>query len=161
MAARPGYGQPDPRNPFANPPQQQYAPRREYDAESDMSDQYGRSESTTHLAANYDQNSPYDSYSGVWIHSVVVIIFLSPCSSPPHWIVLGEPRIRQIHVSLTFIVRQVAPTLMASIAVTHPHPLSSLARAMALGLWAPVTHIPLGPQTSKSPSPTKRSRTFS
>lgn len=73
MAARPGYGQPDPRNPFANPPQQQYAPRREYDAESDMSDQYGRSESTTHLAANYDQNSPYDSYSGVWILSVVVI----------------------------------------------------------------------------------------
>lgn len=91
---------------------------------------------------------------------------LSSCSSrhvprrciEPYW---GEPRIILIPASLTVIMQQVAPTLMASIAVSHPHPLSSLARAMALALWVPVTHIPLGPQTNKSPSPTKRLRTSS
>ncbi|KAI0306588.1 1-3-beta-glucan synthase [Multifurca ochricompacta] len=73
MAARPGYEQPDPRNPFANPPQpqqypQQYQQRgRDYDAESDISDQYGsRNESTAHLTGGspyYDHSGQYDSYN--------------------------------------------------------------------------------------------------
>jgi 1,3-beta-glucan synthase len=67
MAARPGYEQPDPRNPFAIPQQQsQFAqpyqqPRRDYDAESDMSDQYAsRNGSTARLTGT----SPYYDHSG-------------------------------------------------------------------------------------------------
>lgn len=63
MAARLGYAQPDPRNPFANPPMPQQYPqqyqqrRRDYDAESDISDPYGsRNTSTTHLTANSAYN---------------------------------------------------------------------------------------------------------
>ena len=69
MAARPGYAQPDPRYPFTNPPIPQQFPqqyqqrRRDYDAESDISDPFSsRNTSTTHLAANspyYDQASQY------------------------------------------------------------------------------------------------------
>ncbi len=73
MAARPGYEQPDPRNPFVNPqqlhqhPQSYQQRRRDYDAESDMSDQYGsRNGSTTRLTGNspyYDHSGQHDSYS--------------------------------------------------------------------------------------------------
>jgi hypothetical protein len=66
MAARPGYAQPDPRYPFANPPMPQQFPqqyqqrRRDYDAESDYSDPFGsRNTSTTHLTGN----SPYYDHS--------------------------------------------------------------------------------------------------
>ncbi|KAI0318938.1 1-3-beta-glucan synthase [Amylostereum chailletii] len=81
MAARPGYGQPDPRNPFANPqqfpqpqsqqqypqsqlyPQQGYQQRHDYDAESDMSDHYGsRNGSSAQLTGNgqyYDHQDGY------------------------------------------------------------------------------------------------------
>ncbi len=72
MAARPGYAQPDPRNPFANPPMPQQFPqqyqqrRRDYDAESDFSDPFGsRNTSTTHLPAN----SPYYNHAGQHDHS--------------------------------------------------------------------------------------------
>lgn len=73
MAARPGYAQPDSRNPFANaplPPTPQQLPqqyqqrRRDYDAESDFGDPYGsRNASTAHLAPyTYPDNSgQYDS----------------------------------------------------------------------------------------------------
>jgi 1,3-beta-glucan synthase len=72
MAARLGYAQPDPRYPFANPPmpqpqqypQQYQQRRRDYDAESDISDPFGsRNTSTTHLTGNspyYDHASQYD-----------------------------------------------------------------------------------------------------
>ena len=73
MAARPGYELPDPRNPFANPqqppqfPQPYQQSRRDYDAESDMSDQYGsRNGSTARLTGNspyYDHTGQYDAYS--------------------------------------------------------------------------------------------------
>jgi hypothetical protein len=72
MATRPGYEQPDPRNPFANPQQLQQFPqpyqqqRRDYDAESDMSDQYasrnGSSARLTGGSPHYDHGQ-YDSYS--------------------------------------------------------------------------------------------------
>lgn len=66
MAARPGYGQPDPRNPFANPSQQYSRPGGDYDAESDASDHYGaRTDSTAHLAGSeqyYDQPGQFDPY---------------------------------------------------------------------------------------------------
>ena len=71
MAARPGYAQPDPRYPFANPPMPQPYPqqyqqrRRDYDAESDFSDPYGsRNTSTTHLTGN----SPYHDNAGQHDH---------------------------------------------------------------------------------------------
>ena len=71
MAARPGYAQPDPRYPFANPPMPQPYPqqyqqrRRDYDAESDFSDPYGsRNTSTTHLTGN----STYYDYAGQHDH---------------------------------------------------------------------------------------------
>jgi hypothetical protein len=70
MAARLGYAQPDPRLPLANPPMPQQYPqqyqqrRRDYDAESDMSDPFGsRNTSTTHLTGNspyYDHPGQYD-----------------------------------------------------------------------------------------------------
>lgn len=72
MAARPGYEQRDPRNPFANPQQLHQMPqpyqqrRRDYDAESDMSDQYAsRNGSTAHLTGGSPQydHGQYDSYS--------------------------------------------------------------------------------------------------
>ena len=72
MAARLGYAQPDPRYPFANPPMPQQYPqqyqqrRRDYDAESDMSDPFGsRNTSTTHLTGN----SPYYDHAGQYDHS--------------------------------------------------------------------------------------------
>jgi|SRR6267142_1785199 len=69
MAARPGYAQLDPPNPFANPPMpplphQYQQRRRDYDAESDFSDPYGsRNGSTAHLASHshYDDSGQYDS----------------------------------------------------------------------------------------------------
>lgn len=74
MATRPGYEQPDLRNPFANPQQLQQIPqpqpyqqrRRDYDAESDMSEQYGsRNASSAHLTGGspYYDNGQYESYS--------------------------------------------------------------------------------------------------
>src|SRR6266576_4176009 len=70
MAARLGYAQPDPRYPFPNPqmpqqyPQQYQQRRRDYDAESDISDPFGsRNTSTTHLTGNspyYDHAGQYD-----------------------------------------------------------------------------------------------------
>lgn len=72
MAARPGYAQPDPRYPFANPPMPQQYPqqyqqrRRDYDAESDYSDPFGsRNTSTTHLTGN----TPYYDHAGQNDHS--------------------------------------------------------------------------------------------
>jgi 1,3-beta-glucan synthase len=91
MAARPGYAQPDPRNPFSNPPMPQQYPqqyqqrRRDYDAESDMSDPYGsRNTSTTHLTAN----SPYYDQAGQFDHSeylspFIFVLLLSPLNSNP------------------------------------------------------------------------------
>ena len=83
MAARPGYAQPDPRNPFSNPPMPQQYPqqyqqrRRDYDAESDMSDPYGsRNTSTTHLTAN----SPYYDQAGQYDHSKYHSPFILFCS---------------------------------------------------------------------------------
>lgn len=69
MAARPGYAQPAPPNPFSNPPMpplphQYQQRRRDYDAESDFSDPYGsRNGSTAHLASHshYDDSGQYDS----------------------------------------------------------------------------------------------------
>jgi len=70
MAARPGYAQPDPRNPFVNPPPPQQYPqiyqqrRRDYDAESDFSDPYGsRNGSTAHLTGQtlHDNYGQFDS----------------------------------------------------------------------------------------------------
>jgi hypothetical protein len=72
MAARPGYAQPGPGNPFVNPPlpqqqpqpQQYHQRRRDYDADSDISDPYGsRNGSTAHLAAHsqHDHSGQYDS----------------------------------------------------------------------------------------------------
>ncbi|KAI0030827.1 1-3-beta-glucan synthase [Vararia minispora EC-137] len=91
MAARPGFGPAD-RNPFANPPpqqfatrptypqqppqqpsyphaqqpQQQYQQRGEYDAESDYGDHYAsRNTSTAQLTSNYDhQSDPYGRRDG-------------------------------------------------------------------------------------------------
>ena len=79
MAARPGYGQPDPRNPFNNQPYPQQAgfpqPQPQYpgglqpnynqrnDYDDGESDHYGsRNTSTAHLAGNYDQASEYGGY---------------------------------------------------------------------------------------------------
>ena len=85
MAARPGYAQPDPRFPFANPPMpqqyQQYPQphqyqqrRRDFDAESDFSDRFGsRNTSTTHLAGS----SPYYDHSE---YSPFIPLPLSPLS---------------------------------------------------------------------------------
>ena len=86
MAARPGYGQPDPRNPFNNQPypqqagfpqpqhpgglqpqQPNYQQRNDYD--DGASDHYGsRNTSTAHLAGNYDNASEYGGY-GMLIYS--------------------------------------------------------------------------------------------
>lgn len=73
MAVRPGYGQHDPRNPPPNYPHPQQFPqpyqqrRRDYDAESDLSDQYGSGTgSTAQLSIGspyYDHSSQPDSYS--------------------------------------------------------------------------------------------------
>lgn len=98
MAARPGYAQPDPRNPFANPPMPHPQPhqyqqgRRDYDAESDFSDPYGsRNGSTAHLASHshYDDSGQYDSpceyrspcspYSCL-LSTPLECIVLSPCT---------------------------------------------------------------------------------
>jgi hypothetical protein len=80
MAARLGYAQPDPRYPLANPPMPQQYPqqyqqrRRDYDAESDMSDPFGsRNTSTTHLTGN----SPYHDHAGQYDHSESPV-FLCP-----------------------------------------------------------------------------------
>jgi 1,3-beta-glucan synthase len=90
MAARPGYGQPDPRNPFANPPQQygqppqypqhpqqgypqqtpyqsqehlQQYPQSRQDYEYEPDDPYGsRNASTVQLTGGYDQPGGYDPY---------------------------------------------------------------------------------------------------
>ncbi|KZV64948.1 glycosyltransferase family 48 protein [Peniophora sp. CONT] len=80
MAARPGYGQPDPRNPFNNQPYPQQAgfPQPQYngglqpqqpnynqrnDYDDGESDQYAsRNTSTAHLAGNYDSGSQYEGY---------------------------------------------------------------------------------------------------
>lgn len=88
MAARPGYEQRDHRNPFTNPQQLHQAPqpyqqrRRDYDAESDMGDQYAsRNGSTTHLAGgspHYDHGQ-YDSYSEYC--GLVATVFPSPTDS--------------------------------------------------------------------------------
>ena len=63
MALRPGNDQPDPRNPFlSHPPNPQQFPhqyqqrRRDYDAESDMSDHYGSRNGST---AQLTNSSPY------------------------------------------------------------------------------------------------------
>lgn len=91
MAARPGYEQPDPRNPFANPQQQQQFPqpqpyqqrRRDYDAESDMSDQYAsRNGSSARLTGGSPYHDPgqYDSYSeycGECCTSYFIVLILS------------------------------------------------------------------------------------
>jgi hypothetical protein len=82
MAARLGHEQPDPRNPFANPQQPHQFPqpyqqrRRDYDAESDMSDQYGsRNGSSARLAGGspYNDHGQYDSYSE-YCHLVVAVL---------------------------------------------------------------------------------------
>ena len=88
MAARPGYEQRDHRNPFTNPQQLQQVPqpyqqrRREYDAESDMSDQYAsRNGSAAHLTGgspHYDHGQ-YDSYSEY--SGIVATVFPSPAYS--------------------------------------------------------------------------------
>lgn len=72
MAARPGYAQPDPRYPIANPPIPQQYPqqyqqrRRDYDAESVYSDPFGsRNTSTTQLTGN----SPYYDHASQNDHS--------------------------------------------------------------------------------------------
>ncbi len=87
MAARPGYEQPDPRNPFASPQQLQQFPqpqpyqprRRDYDAESDVSDPYGsRNGSTARLTGGtpyYDHAGQYDSYSEYYCLVATVLSF--------------------------------------------------------------------------------------
>jgi hypothetical protein len=84
MAARPGYAQPDPRNPFANLPmpqphlQQYQQVRRDYDAESDVSDPFGsRNGSTAQLASHshYDDSGQYDSPCEYHTHSHLTLVF--------------------------------------------------------------------------------------
>lgn len=85
MAARPGYEQPDSRNPFANPqqlpqfPQPHQQPRRDYDAESDMSDQYAsRNGSMARLNGNspyYDSTGQFDTYSEYCCLVATVLLF--------------------------------------------------------------------------------------
>ncbi|KAA1471184.1 1-3-beta-glucan synthase [Dentipellis sp. KUC8613] len=66
MAARPGYGQPDPRNPFANPPAPAFPQaRRDYDAESDSDHYSAMNESSTRLTGAspaYSEGGQYSSY---------------------------------------------------------------------------------------------------
>lgn len=58
MAARPGFGQPDPRNPYGGPNQPYSQPSRQYSADSVGSDPYGsRNASQVPLA---DPNAYYD-----------------------------------------------------------------------------------------------------
>ena len=82
MATRPA----DPRNPFANPqqphpfPQPYQQRRRDYDAESDMSDQYGsRNGSSAGLTGGspYHDHGQYDSYSEYCYLVAAVLSFFS------------------------------------------------------------------------------------
>jgi hypothetical protein len=102
MAARPGYAQPDPRYPFANPPMPQQFPqqyqqrRRDYDVESDFSDTFGsRNTSTTHLTGN----TPYYDHAGQYDHSE----HHSPTFLCPRLLSAQVPLLASIHYDILLV----------------------------------------------------------
>src|SRR5712671_1216707 len=101
MASSPGYAQPDPRNPFINPQQPQQYPqypqqyqqrRRDYDADSDLSDPYGsRNGSTAFLAStshHHDPSGQSDSHREHHSPSILTSLSYSRDASPLHAILL-------------------------------------------------------------------------
>jgi len=125
MAARLGYAQPDPRYPFPNPPMPQQYPqqyqqrRRDYDAESDISDPFGsRNTSTTHLTGN----SPNYDHAGQYDHSE----YHSPFFLFPRLLSAGVPFLTPIHYNF-FLVPFCRPSSFTEVLVYFYLPKISLA----------------------------------